>query len=207
MIIYAKVFIKPVSISIFLLKIFLCMSIFKKNKAFFIFLAKFALSYLLLSGIYWLYLSQYDAAKFEPDGMTRIVAEQSRDIGQWLGEDVNILPHTKEASYKVFVNNKFVARVVEGCNAVSVMILFTAFIIAFSTTFKRTSLYIIAGILVIHVLNVIRVGMLSLGFYYYYDYRELLHDILFPVFIYGVVFVLWVLWVTKFSGNAAKVQN
>ena len=207
MIIYAKVFIKHVPISIFLLKIHLDMSIFKKNKAFFIFLAKFALSYLLFSGIYWLYLNQYDAAKFEPDGMTRLVAEQSVGFSKILGEDVYIKQRTKEASFKFYVNNKAVARVVEGCNAVSVMILFTAFIVAFSTTFKRTFLYIITGIAIIHFLNVVRVGLLGLGFYYYYDYRELMHDILFPVFIYGVVFVLWVLWVTKFSGNAAKIQN
>jgi len=183
------------------------MSILKKNRAFFIFLAKFALCYLLLSGVYWLYLSQYDATLKEPDGMTQLVAIQSRDVGRLLGEDVTIAQHTKEASYRVFVNNKIVARVVEGCNAISVMILFAAFIVAFSTTFKRTVLYIIAGIFIIHILNVIRVGLLSLGFYYYHDYKELLHDILFPLFIYGVVFVLWVLWVIKFSGNAAKAKS
>jgi len=183
------------------------MSILKKNRAFFIFLAKFALSYLILSGVYWLYLSQYDAAMLEPDGMTRTVAQQSRDLGRVLGENVTIAQHTKEASYRVFVNNKVVARVVEGCNAVSVMILFAAFIIAFSTTLKRTALYIVAGVIIIHVLNVIRVVLLSLGFYYYHDYRELLHDIFFPLFIYGVVFVLWVLWVIKFSGNATKVKG
>jgi len=182
------------------------MSILKKNRSFFIFLAKFGLSYLLLSGIYWLFLSQYDAAKMEPDGMTRLVAEQSRDFGKLLGEDVKIEQRKKEASFKVFVNNKSVARVVEGCNAISVMILFAAFIVAFSSTFKKTAIYIVVGIIVIHVLNVIRVGLLSLGFYYYYDYRRLLHDIVFPLFIYGVVFVLWVLWVIKFSGNAAKVK-
>jgi len=183
------------------------MSIIKKNRSFFIFLAKFGLSYLLLSGMYWLYLSQYDAAKMEPDGMTRLVAQQSCDFDKFLGEDVRIRQRKREASFRVFVNNKSVARVVEGCNAVSVMILFAAFIVAFSTTFKRTALYIIAGVLIIHILNVIRVGMLSLGFYYYYDYRRLLHDIIFPLFIYGVVFILWILWVIKFSGNAAKVKG
>ena len=183
------------------------MSILKKNRAFFTFLAKFGLSYLLLSGIYWLYLSQYNADISEPDGMTRLVAAQSSDVGVFLGENVRLEQWKTEAAFRVFVNNKNVARVVEGCNAISVMILFAAFIVAFSTTFKRTALYIVVGLLIIHILNVIRVGLLSLGFYYYHDYKELMHDILFPLFIYGVVFVLWVLWVIKFSGNAAKVKG
>ena len=79
-----------------------------------------------------------------------------------------------------------------------------SFIIAFSTTFKRTSLYIIIGVLIIHVLNIVRIALLGLGFYYYPEYEELMHDILFPLFIYGVVFALWVLWVMKLSGNAKK---
>jgi len=182
------------------------MSILNKNRSFFIFLAKFGLSYLLLSGVYWLYLNQYDAEKMEPDGMTRLVAQQSRDLDRFLGNDVYIKQLDNEAAFRVFVNKKGVARVVEGCNAISVMILFAAFIIAFSTTFKRTALYVIAGVLIIHILNIIRVALLSLGFYYYHDYRVLLHDILFPLFIYGVVFVLWFLWLTKFSGNARRIS-
>ena len=114
------------------------------------------------------------------------------------------MPHLKQAAYVFFVNNDSVARIVEGCNGVSVMILFIAFIIAFSTTFKKTSLYILIGLLIIHLLNIVRIALLGLGFYYYPEHEELLHDILFPLFIYGVVFALWVLWVMKFSGNAKK---
>jgi exosortase family protein XrtF len=84
------------------------------------------------------------------------------------------------------------------------MILFAAFIVAFSSTFKRTSLFIVGGLLVIHVLNIIRIALLSLGFYYYPEHKAILHDIVFPLFIYGVVFLLWIIWVTKLSGNAKK---
>lgn len=136
--------------------------------------------------------------------MTAMVARQAKDVVLLFGNDATIKPHPKEASYLFYVKNKSVARIVEGCNAASVMILFMAFIVAFSTTFKRTFIYIVAGIFIIHILNVIRVGLLSLGFYYYPDYKDLLHDILFPLFIYGVVFALWVAWVIKFSGNAKK---
>lgn len=183
------------------------MGIVAKNKPFFLFLLKFGLSYLLLSVLYWAFLSQYDAENFEPDAMTTIVAEQARGIVQFFGEEAAIAPHPREASHYFFVNGKRVARIVEGCNAVSVMILFMAFIVAFSTTFKRTALYIMAGIIIIHLLNIIRVALLTLGFYYYPEYKSLLHDILFPLFIYGVVFILWVAWVMKFSGNAKRTGS
>lgn len=181
------------------------MGIISKNKPFFIFLLKFGLSYIVLTGFYWLYLSQFDAANFEPDGMTTLVANQSRDAVQLLSDDeAFVRPRKTEASYRFFINGKSVARIVEGCNAISVMILFTAFIVAFSAGFKKTVLYIIAGIAIMHLLNVIRVALLCLGFYHYPEYKTVLHDIIFPLFIYGVVFVLWIIWVLKFSAHAKK---
>jgi exosortase family protein XrtF len=180
------------------------MGILQKNRPFFIFLLKFVLTYLVLSVIYWAYLSSYDAARFEPDGITRLVAQQSRYLVGLTEENAAIVPHATEASYRFLLNGKSMVRIVEGCNAVSVMILFTAFIIAFSGTLKKTSLYILAGIFIIHILNIARIAFLVLCVYYYPQYKGFMHDIFFPLFIYGVVFVLWVVWVTKFSGNAKR---
>ncbi|TRW25230.1 exosortase family protein XrtF [Flavobacterium zepuense] len=182
------------------------MGILQKNRTFFLFLLKFGLSYLILYGFYWLFLSHYDATLPEPDGMTTLVTEQSAQVLRFFGEDVLILNNTKLPSYFFVINGKKLAHIVEGCNAVSVMILFAAFIVAFSTTFKRTALYIIAGIIIIHILNIIRIALLTLGIYHYRQYTDFLHDILFPLFIYGVVFVLWVAWVIKFKSNE-KAQN
>jgi len=183
------------------------MNILQKNRAFFIFLAKFVLSYLVLSCLYWLYLSQYDAAEFEADSMTHFVAKECRDVVNFFGGNASITPHESEASYRFLLTGKRVVRIVEGCNAISVMILFTAFIIAFSTTFKRTALYILVGLIIIHILNIVRIVLICYGVYYYNGYTVLLHDIVFPLFIYGVVFVLWVAWVLKFSGNAKPVTT
>lgn len=183
------------------------MDILRKNRPFFLFLLKFGLAYLLLSGIYWLYLSQYNTEKNEVDGMTKMVARQAEAFVDFLGEDAFTRPRTYENSYRFIINGKRVARIVEGCNAISVMILFAAFIVAFSSTLKRTLLYIITGIVIIHILNVVRVGLLCLSFYYYPEYEDMVHDILFPLFIYGVVFVLWIMWVAKYSGHAEKTKT
>ncbi|MCW4469479.1 exosortase family protein XrtF [Flavobacterium sp. MFBS3-15] len=181
------------------------MGVLRNNRPLFLFLIKFAGSYLLLSVLYWAYLSRYDAEAFEPDGMTTLVAEQASAFVNLIGEESHIKKHPGQAAWMFYVNDKRVARIVEGCNAVSVIALFAAFIIAFSTTFRRTSLYILMGIALLHILNIIRVGLLGVGLYYYKEKGPLLHDIIFPLFIYGVVVVLWVAWVMKLS--VIKVKN
>lgn len=183
------------------------MGILQKNRRFFLFILKFAGSYLVLSTLYWAYLSQYDAEAFEADGITHLVARQASGFVNLTGEESHIDKNPFEGSYYFFVNKKRVARIVEGCNAVSVMALFAAFIVAFSTTFKRTALYILIGIAIIHVLNIARIGLLGIGLFYYKKHGPLLHDIIFPLFIYGVVFMLWVAWVMKFSGNKVKNED
>lgn len=152
-----------------------------------------------------LYLADYEEQVPVIDPVTHSVAKQTAALVRFFGDEAHLTQHPRQASDRFFVNQKSVARVVEGCNAVSVMILFAAFIVAFSTTFKRTALYIVAGIVVIHLLNVFRIAIICMGVYYYPQYSRFLHDIVFPLFIYGVVFLLWVLWVLKFYKNGKKV--
>lgn len=177
---------------------------FKQYKPFLLFLFGFFGSYLILVGLYKLYLNQYDAEKFEPDGMTVLVSKQSNWFTNFIGQDSKIELSPFEPAYNIYINNKQVARVVEGCNAVSVMILFTAFIIGFRGSLKHTIWFIILGILSIHVFNVMRISLISLGLHYYPEHRRLLHDYVFPLFIYGFVFLLWLIWVNKFSFHAKK---
>ncbi|MNY08272.1 hypothetical protein D3C86_1411170 [compost metagenome] len=84
----------------------------------------------------------------------------------------------------------------------SVMILFVAFVIAFKGKWKHTVLFVLAGILIIHVLNILRIALLAIALYHYPQYEHVLHGVIFPLFIYGVVFGLWVLWVQKYSSHA-----
>jgi hypothetical protein len=45
---------------------------------------------------------------------------------------------------------------------------------------------------------------LMVAFHYFPEANTILHDILFPLAIYGTVFILWVVWVNKFSFYAKK---
>lgn len=173
-------------------------------KPFLLFLGKFLLAYLLLTFIYENYLGQFDTKKFEVDGFTQLVAKESKDVLVFFNCDASISPNSKESSVKFFYNQTFMSRIIEGCNGLSVIILFVSFIIAFSGKAKTTILFIIGGTLLIHILNVTRIALLNVLMYYYPGQKHTLHDVIFPLFIYGVVFGLWIIWVNKFSFYAKK---
>ena len=105
---------------------------------------------------------------------------------------------------KVIINEKYIARIIEGCNGASIIILFLSFIIAFSGELKTTLLYGLVGSVILYVFNLIRIVILSLGLYHYPLQRGILHSVIFPLLIYGAVFLLWMVWVNRFSKNKKK---
>lgn len=169
-----------------------------------LFLVKFLTTYLLLLIAYQCYLSQFDTAHFQTDDFTTLVAVQVQDFLLFFQYNTSLQAHLTESSVRVFVDNQSVVRIVEGCNALSVMILFAAFIVAFAGKFWQTFGYILGGILLIHFLNIARIGLLIIGILTFKPIEYFLHEIVFPLFIYGVVFGLWVFWVNKFSNHATK---
>ncbi|MDT0293992.1 exosortase family protein XrtF [Mesonia ostreae] len=176
----------------------------KKNKSVVKFLFLFGGSYLILALGYQAYLSYFSSEKYYPDYVTHLVSHQSKYFAETLGYDVVITPHPTDLSMKFILNNDYVARIVEGCNAISVMILFVAFIIAFHSSFKKTFLFGLAGATLIYGLNIIRVALLCIGIHEYPEYAPFLHDIIFPGFIYGLVFLLWMLWVRMNSNRKTE---
>lgn len=189
-----------------MLKIKRLKNIFNQYQHFFTFLLKFILFYLVFTFIYKLYLNQFDLQKNEVDGITKTVAFQTKQLMLCFDNNIETVKNENEPSIKMIYHSKYVARIIEGCNGISVMILFASFVFAFSAQWKKTTLYIVLGVAVIHVLNIIRIAVLFFSLFYFPDYEEILHRTLFPLFIYGVVFFLWILWVTKFSGYVKKTK-
>lgn len=176
-------------------------------RPFLVFLGKFLLTYLILTLVYKIYLSLYDVQQFEVDSFTQIVANQTRDLMLLFNCDAGIAPNIKESAVNIFYNQRSMARIIEGCNGLSVIILFISFVVAFSGKIKPTLLFLLGGSLSIHILNVSRIALLCVLMYYYPKQQHLLHGVLFPLFIYGVVFLLWIIWVNKFSKYATRTPQ
>ncbi|WP_296386077.1 exosortase family protein XrtF [Winogradskyella sp.] len=166
---------------------------------------RFIVIFLAVYGVltigYNLYLNLSDGSKFYPDYLTNLVAKQSNSLLNGIGYEANTVAHANEPSMKIIINGKFVARVIEGCNAISIIILFLSFVIAFADKFKMTLIYCFAGSIIIYAFNLIRIVILSVGLYHYPWRREVLHTVIFPMLIYGTVFLLWMVWVNRFSKN------
>ena len=163
------------------------------------FILTFLTVYFVLTFAYKLYLDVSDGSKYYPDYITNLVAKQSKLLITSFDYRVQLIPHPDEPSMKLIVNEKFVARVVEGCNSISVIILFVSFIIAFAGKLKYTVIYVLAGSVLIYAVNLLRIGILSIGLYNYPWRRDILHTVIFPLIIYGMVFLLWMFWVNRFS--------
>ncbi|WP_136668500.1 exosortase family protein XrtF [Flavobacterium sp. H122] len=174
-------------------------TLFQQYRPFLLFLGKFFLSYLLLSVLYRFYLSQVSDDAI--DGITANVSKTVRQAAQWLGISIETRPGFM--AYEIIYQGKSIARIIEGCNGTSVIILFTAFIIAFSGKLKATLIYVLLGSVVIYVLNIVRIICLTALLYKFPQFEHFLHGVLFPAVIYGIVFLLWLFWIKNYSKYAS----
>jgi len=173
---------------------------FIQYKAFLVFIGTFFTAYILLTLLYRQYLNSFENNAV--DGLTNFVGEQVFQLINLFNSDISIFKNAFDPCLEAWYNQKYVVRIVEGCNAVSVIILFVSFVVAFSGKFKTTLVFILFGIFLIHVLNIIRIASLSVLLFHFPEQEHILHGVLFPLIIYGLVFILWIIWVTKFSKYA-----
>ncbi|RXR21394.1 exosortase family protein XrtF [Flavobacterium amnicola] len=173
---------------------------FQQYKPFLLFLGKFFLSYLVLTVLYQSYLATFGDDVV--DGITSNVAFLTQKIANLFKIDIST--QLDVLQFQIRYHGKYLARIIEGCNAISVIILFIAFIVAFSGKLKVTLLYIFVGSVMIYIFNIFRIIFLTILVYHFPHQEHLLHGVLFPLIIYGIVFLLWFIWVNKFSGYVSK---
>jgi len=97
----------------------------------------------------------------------------------------------------VYLGDRRVIGIADSCNGLELFILYIGFILAMPAYWKRKLIYGTVGLLIVHVVNILRcvgLGALMLGMD---EYFELAHHYIFKMFIYGTIFLLWV----RFSRN------
>ncbi len=174
----------------------------KSTKSFLLFLTRFLGAYVVLTILYTLFLNQYDINKNQVDAISVLTANLTAKSAPILNLIIDLSPSDQEPAILLTVNHdKTVAKIIEGCNSISVIILFLSFIAAFYSEAKKTIAFMLLGSLLIFNLNILRINLFVYGLYFYPKYRDFLHDILFPISIYGLVFLLWLLWIFKLSSK------
>ncbi|GEQ85399.1 exosortase family protein XrtF [Patiriisocius marinistellae] len=159
------------------------------------FVALFFGTYLLLSLLYGRYLKYAAHNSNTPDFITNLVATQSSWLINNTGCNAQVVAHDAKPQMKLIVEGNYLANIIEGCNAMSIIVLFISFVIAFAQKIKKTLLFILAGSILIYTVNIIRIAILAVALYKFPEYESILHGVIFPGIIYGMVFLLWMLWI------------
>lgn len=165
-------------------------------------LLRFVVIYIVFVLLYQLYLNNYENDVVDP--FTRWVAKQVVFVQDLFGFPTNLVDNLKLHSVLFQTDGKFTTRMVEGCNVISVAILFSAFISAFYKGAK-TFLFVFSGWVILHFLNVFRIALLNIIYIKYPQYEKIGHDYLFPAIIYGGVVALWLIWIKFFA--LKKIEN
>jgi len=160
------------------------------------FLGVFLGLYITLNLAYGIWIESLGA---QPDSLTFTVSRQASYLLKIIGYEVDVQKSVKGPTVDLKDKNITIVEVFEGCNGINVSIVFASFIIAFGGTIRGWLWYIPAGILIIHLFNLIRITLLfglavqqSRYFYYFHKY-------LFTAVIYAAILGLWWVWIKYFN--------
>ncbi|MBS1777390.1 MAG: exosortase family protein XrtF [Bacteroidetes bacterium] len=168
------------------------------------FMVRFFGIYFIFVFAYNQYLAHYhDAGRQDP--FSRSVAASSAFIVRLWQMEASFYDDTVQPWTWISISGNQVAYVNEGCNAISVMLIFIAFIVAFAKGWRRTIGFLVLGTLLIHIMNIARIFLLCLIYLQHPEWSKNAHDYLFPLAVYGTVFLLLVAWV-KIGVKQSKMR-
>ena len=90
------------------------------------------------------------------------------------------------------------------CDGVVLYALFIVFVVAFPGPVKHKLWYVPIGALSVFYLNVLRIVALAIIMSINEDWLAFNHDYTFTIIVYAYVFILWMIWVKKFSPFSEK---
>lgn len=86
--------------------------------------------------------------------------------------------------------------IADPCNGLELLVLYLIFIIALPATLKRKLFFVVAGLLIIHFVNILRcVGLVAL-LIHYDEYFNIAHHYIFKMAVYFTIFLCW-FWFAK----------
>ncbi|WP_326981374.1 exosortase family protein XrtF [Chryseobacterium sp. MYb264] len=159
-------------------------------------LLRFIAIYLVLLFGYQFYLNTFQPKGLDP--FSRLIAGQVQHVQNACGYPTQLFNDVKGEQVWFYVKNGYSSRMVEGCNAVSVMILFLAFVFAFYKG-SKTFIFALSGLIVLYIMNVLRIVGLNIVVTDFKQYDKIFHDYIFPAVIYGTVVLLWLVWIKFFA--------
>lgn len=156
------------------------------------FLLRFLAVYFAGNMIYGLFITSFEN---DADPITYLVTHQTSWLINLLGHSTSAQPNTYLPTVLLREQGETVLSVYEGCNGINVMVVFVAFLVAYSGPLQRMAWFLPLGLLIIHFSNLLRIGLLYFVSKFYESYFFYVHKYFFTAIIYVVVVALWIIWV------------
>lgn len=104
-------------------------------------------------------------------------------------------------------NNVVELKIYDGCSGFQQIVQFMLFFAIIKGRTINKLWFIPAGALIIHITNIIRMVGLFITLQYLPAYFDFFHVYIFKVIFYGVIFLMWMVWVEKVSERKFKIPN
>ena len=158
--------------------------------------AKFAIIFIsaCVAGFFILGLGPVQEHVITP--MTAGLAKLSGVILQLLRQDVTI-------SGTLIASPRFAVEILNGCNGAEAILLLVACIASFRATAKQKILGIVAGSVVLQLVNIVRIVSLYLLGAYQRDLFDLFHSAVWQVLIILVSLVIFNVWSSRVRASAS----
>jgi exosortase family protein XrtF len=174
-----------------------------KQNRFLKFLITSSFIYFCLYLIYELVIKKYT---FWDQAFIRIIINSADAILHILGHDT--FKRLSDTDYQVIgIDGSNGVWVGASCNALTLFFLFSVFIFSYPGHQKSKWWFIPIGILSIHILNIFRVVALALIAFYKPEYLDFNHTYTFTFIIYCYIFLLWIIWVNKYSSKESHGEK
>jgi exosortase family protein XrtF len=152
--------------------------------------------YLLWYGIYELYISPYTLADRK---MSITLVYLAKWMLMIFGVSTELQYEFSEVTIKIAGTGGNGVWVGDACNGFILFALFAIFVVAYPGPLKRKLWFIPAGIVGIHLINAIRVAILTIIAEKSPESLTFNHNYTFTALVYAFVFWLWYLWASKLS--------
>ena len=106
----------------------------------------------------------------------------------------------------IYHNGERILNIANACNGLELLVLYVGFIVCMPSSFKRKLLYIVIGVVLLDVVNILRcVGLIYLR-EYFHAYFDFAHHYLFKIIVYSSTFILWVIYSRKIQLKNESLQ-
>lgn len=166
-----------------------------------------SLAVLLYAAWYALYEFWLKPSSLLDEWVINHLVLHARAVFNLLG--IPLEPVSELANYSNWIAIEGTVGVIVGapCDGMALFALFSIFIMAFPGPWKHKAWFIPTGILAVHLVNVLRVVALVVIVDVNPNWLSFNHDYTFTILVYGFIFFLWYLWVSRFSPLRKSQQN